>query len=111
MKFFLTLLLIGFLFSNCSNDDDVSNQIIGNCKLTEAKFYGFEGENSINYSAENIIYSFQTNGILIVSGGENAGYTNGEYDYFFGKDHLGGGNNDPKVLLVKINESKWTYDF
>lgn len=109
MKKILTLLLIGFLTSICSNDDDISNQIIGNWKLTEAKFYGFEGEGSIDYSDENIIYNFKSNGILVVSGGDNAGYTNGEYEYFFGKDHLGG-NTDPKVLLVKINNSKWTYD-
>lgn len=109
MKRILTLLLIGFLISSCSNDDDISNQIIGNWKLTEAKFYGIEGEGSIDYSDENIIYNFKANGILVVSGGDNAGYTNGEYEYFFGEDHLGG-NTDPKVLLVKINNSKWTYD-
>ena len=29
--------------------------------------------------------------------------------FFFGEDHLGG-SSDPKVLLVKINSTKWTYD-
>ena len=113
MRKILTLLLIGFLTLGCSNDDDISNQIIGNWKLIEAKFYGLEGgsssEGSINYSDENIIYNFKSSGDLIVSGGNNAGYENGEYEYFFGEDHLGG-SNDPKVLLVKINSSKWTYD-
>ena len=31
--------------------------------------------------------------------------------YFFGKDYLGGNTNDPKTLLVKINTSKWIYNF
>ncbi|WP_369049538.1 hypothetical protein [Tenacibaculum sp. UWU-22] len=108
MKKALIFLLIEFLISNCSNDNDISNQIVGNWKLTEAKFYGLEGEDSIDYSNKNINYNFKSNGILVVSGGDNAGYANGEYHYFFGKDHLGG-NTDPKILLVKINISKWTY--
>ncbi len=102
------------VISSCSNDDDSSNnQIIGEWKLIEAKFYGLEGgnssEGSIDYSDKNIIYNFQLNGTLTVSGEENAGYPDGTYEYFFGEDHLGG-MNDPEILLVKINESKWTYD-
>lgn len=104
----MTLLIIGFLISSCSNDDDISNQIIGNWKLTKTVCCYFEGGRTTDYSNENIIYNFKSNGILVVSGRDNVGYTNGEYEYFFGKDHLGG-NTDPKVLLVKINNSKWTY--
>jgi len=113
MKKIMILMLIGILALSCSNDDEITNQIVGNWKLTEAKFYGLQGgsssEGSIDYTDENIIYNFQTNGILIVSGGENAGYTNGEYEYFFGEDYLGS-SNDPKSLLVKINNSKWTFN-
>lgn len=113
MKKIMTLMLIGVLAFSCSNDDEITNQIVGNWKLTEAKFYGLQGgnssEGSIDYTNENIIYNFQANGILIVSGGENAGHTNGEYEYFFGEDHLAG-INDPESLLVKINNSKWTYN-
>ena len=110
MKKIMALILIGFLFSSCSNTDDISDQIVGNWKLIEAKFYEFAGESSIDYSDENIIYNFQTNGTLIVSGGENAGYINGEYEYFFGEDYLGGLPEGNKILLVKINNSKWTYN-
>lgn len=114
MKKILFLIMIIVAISSCSKgDDSSSNQIIGEWKLIEAKFYGLEGgnssESSIDYSNENIIYDFQSNGTLTVSGGENVGYSNGEYEYFFGEDHLGG-MNDPEILLVKINESKWTYD-
>jgi hypothetical protein len=113
MKKIMTLILIGILTFSCSNNDEITDQIVGNWKLTEAKFYGLQGgsssEGSIDYSNENIIYNFQANGILMVSGGENAGYPNGEYEYFFGEDYLGS-SNDPKSLLVKINTSKWTYN-
>ncbi len=113
MKKILILIVTITILTSCSNDDHISNQITGNWKLIEAKFYGLEGgsssEGSIDYSEENIIYNFQSNGTLVVSGRENAGHTNGEYEYFFGEDHLGG-NNEPKILLVKIDESKWTYD-
>jgi len=110
MKNFVLLTLIGLLALGCSKDDDELSEIVGNWKLIESKSHGFQGASSIDYSNESIIYNFQIDGILIVSGGENAGYPNGEYEYFFGEDHLGG-TNDPKVLLVKINDSKWSYDF
>jgi len=113
----MTLVLIGFLVFSCSNDDEINYQITGKWKLTEAKFYGLEGGNSsegtIDYRNENIIYNFQSNGILIVSGGENAGYTNGEYEYIFGEDYLSGAPSpgEEMILLVKINNStKWTYN-
>lgn len=101
--------------SSCSKDDDSSNnQIVGEWKLTKSEVYGINSNQeyelfSTDHSSENIIYNFQSNGTLMVSGGENTGYPNGEYEYFFGEDYLGG-SNDPKVLLVKINNSKWTYN-
>lgn len=54
-----------------------------------------------------LLRSFKSNGTLTVSGGANPGYGNGDYEYFFGEDFLGG-SNTPKILLVKINDSKWT---
>lgn len=108
MKRILLLLFNVFLISSCLKEVDISNQIIGNWKLTEVKSYGFGGESTIDYSDKNIIYNFKANGILVVSGGDNAGFMNGEYEYFFGEDHLGS-NTDPKVLLVKINNLKWAY--
>ena len=109
-KILILIFAIGILLS-CSNDDDsMNNQIIGEWKLIEAQIFNFGGQNLIDYTNENIIYDFQSNGILQVTGGDNVGYTSGEYEYFFGEDYLGGGTSDPKVLLVKINESKWTYN-
>jgi len=112
MKRILLFLMI-ILTLGCSKNDDstLDNEIIGNWKLMRAEFYGFEGENLINYSNKDITYSFKSNGTLKVIGEENAGYPSGEYKYFFGKDYLGGNTNDPKILLVKINTSKWIYNF
>lgn len=105
-------LIVIFLFG-CSNSDDDFNQIVGNWKLTKAKFYRLDGANAsdgiIDYTNDNIIYNFKANGTLIISGGKNVGYENGEYLYFFGDDFLGA-NTDPKILLVKINDAKWTYN-
>ena len=108
----LLILILGITFlSSCSNDENSSNdQFIGKWKLIEAQIFGFGGQSSTDYSNDNIIYNFQSNGILKVTGGQNEGYPSGEYDYFFGKDYLGGGTTDPKILLVKINDSKWTYN-
>ncbi|WP_156101169.1 hypothetical protein [Salegentibacter sp. Hel_I_6] len=111
-RILLILMIIPTLISCSKNDDSNSdNEIVGNWKLMRAEFYGFEGENSINYSDKDIIYNFKSNGTLKVTGEENAGYPSGEYEYFFGKDYLGGNTNDPKTLLVKINTSKWIYNF
>lgn len=116
MKKVYILLLTLATLSSCSNDDDNSqtSEIVAQWKLVEAKLSGFEGGNSsngsIDYSNQNIIYNFTANGTLIVTGEEHIGYSNGEYQYFFGEDHLGT-SSDPQILLVKINQLKWTYDF
>ncbi len=111
-RILLIVMIIPTLISCSKNDDSNSeNEIVGKWKLIRAEFYGFEGENSINYSNKDIIYNFKSNGTLKVTGEENAGYPSGEYEYFFGKDYLGGSTNDPQTLLVKINNTKWIYNF
>ncbi len=107
MKQFL-IILITLMLSSCSKNDEMPDQIIGKWKLIQVQIFGFGGLYSEDYSNKNIVYEFQSNGVLIVSGGKNEGYSPGKYNYFFGQDHLGG-SNDPKILLVKINDSKWTY--
>jgi len=111
MKKTLIIILGLFLLSNCSNKEHLQdNQIIGKWKLIEVQYLGIDGLSSKDYSSENIIYNFKSNGILEVTGGENIGYSTGEYDYIFGEGNLGGDNVDPKVLLLQIDGSKWTFD-
>lgn len=114
MKKLLLLLVFVTTIYSCSNPDiTLENNIIGKWKLIEVKFPKIAKisppKSSIDYSHKNIIYNFQANNILIVSGGNNEGYSNGNYDFYYGEDHLSTIDN-PKVFLVKINESKWTYN-
>jgi len=114
MKKKIYLLLISLAILSCSKDDDsLENQILGEWILIEAQLIDFSPNPPIiDYSNENIIYNFQLNEKLVVTGGDNVGYPNGEYEYFFGEDYLGGAQSpgESKILLVKINGSKWTYD-
>jgi len=114
MKNLMYLLLIIFTILSCSKDDySMNEQIYGEWKLTEARIVDFSPNPPIiDYSDDNIIYNFKFNGKLIVTGEENVGYTNGEYEYFFGEDYLGGAPSpgESKILLVKINTTKWTFD-
>lgn len=85
-----------------------ANQIVGEWKLLRTKSYLFEND----YTAENIIYNFQSNGNLIVSGGENiGGFPNGTYSYVFDLDYLSNSENpnEPMIWIVKIDGLKWTY--
>ena len=114
MKKISILTLIGLLTLSCSNDDNSTAPIIGEWKLTTAEYYGLNSNEeyelyTVDYSDKNIVYDFQTSGILIVSGEQNIGHENGEYEYHFGEGHLDGDDSGPETLLVKINDSKWTY--
>ncbi|MGB2174816.1 MAG: hypothetical protein ACPH06_07855 [Flavobacteriaceae bacterium] len=113
MKKIIILILSIGIFTSCSIDNDSTtiNEIIGEWKLVEARMFDFSTNATIDYSNENIVYNFQTNQILTVSGGDNVGHLNGDYEYFFGKDYLGGSSSteEEMILLVKINSSKWTY--
>lgn len=119
-KILILIIAVATITSCSKNDDDDStmNEIVGEWKLTKAEFYGKNSSGnielfSIDYSNENITYNFNLNNELIVSGGENVGYNNGEYDYVFEEDYLSGfpSEGETKMLLVKINTAKWTYDF
>jgi hypothetical protein len=62
-----------------------------------------------DYSNNNILFDFRSNGQLIITGAPNDVYPNGKYSYFFGEDYLLS-SSDPKVLMVEFGTSKWTYD-
>ena len=112
MKKILILILTIATLINCSNDDSINDQINGKWKLIGVSTMDFNSNPQIDYPNENIIYNFRPNGILLVTGGEDIGYPNGEYDYFIGKDYLSGAPRagESKTLNVNINSTKWTYD-
>ncbi len=113
MKKMFFIIIVALTFTQCSSEDnEINDQIVGKWKLMKAQNFSFNGNFEKDYSNENIIYSFLSNNILIIEGGNNIGYNPGEYDYFFGIDCLGGqcNGNEKEVLLVKINNgTKWTY--
>ena len=111
-RILLILLTITSLISCSKSDDSNENEhFFGEWKLNRADLHGFEGTKTFDYSNDNIIYNFRSNGILTVTGAENVGYPSGEYSYYFGKDYLGDGTNGSKTLLVNIESSKWIYNF
>ncbi|GLB50317.1 hypothetical protein [Neptunitalea lumnitzerae] len=113
MKKIISLLLVGFLLVNCSDNDEDSNRVVtpveGTWQLMEARFYGLEGgsssEDSIDYSDQNIVYTFNSDGTLEVSGGDNAGYTNGIYTYEYEANAMG----VVYTQVVYIDESMWYF--
>lgn len=109
MKKEIYVAIFSLLALACTKDDEAS-PIYGKWKLLEARYYGFQSERSVDYSNRNIVYNFQVNDILIVSGGDNAGYPNGEYQYFFGEGYLSDIPEANPVVIVEINDTKWEFD-
>jgi hypothetical protein len=125
MKNLIYLLLICFTLLNCSKNEDNNlqeNPILGEWKLLKITSDGTYTPELIDYSNKSIIYNFtpdkrynypESGFKLIITGEENSGYPNGEYEYFFREDYLKPGpwgENDQKVLLVSINGSKYSYN-
>lgn len=99
---------------NCSSNDDsgtLNVDITGEWKLIQARIFNFSGMAFIDYSQENIVYNFTSNGELVVTGGDNAGYPNGMYNYIFELDYLSNSENPDgqQIPIVKIESTKWTH--
>lgn len=116
-NFFIWLLLV--IVSSCSNDDNnsqnddgnaVDDLLIGEWKLMAATQFG-QTETITDYSNENITYTFKEDGIVSVEGGTNLGYEIGDYTYIFEEDFVSGAPepNEPKILLIKIEGTKWIF--
>lgn len=116
MKKALIFLMTIILLSGCTNDDETqTNPILGKWKLVKIEYYdwnsnGNAGPQTIDYSDKNITYDFRSNNKLIVTG-QNIDNGNRESDYIFEEDYLSGypSEGESKMLLVKIDGSKWTY--
>lgn len=110
MKKLITLLLIVFAFSGCSDDDDtIQNPIVGKWKLVEIRTLVFGGPESIeDISDQNITYTFDNKSNLTVN-------TNGKietFKYEYKLDYLSGIPSSPeesKWPFVLIDDLKYTY--
>ncbi|MFH7005002.1 hypothetical protein [Flavobacterium bizetiae] len=113
MKKIITLLLIAFLSTNCSSNDDekVENPVVGTWKLIKTENLVFGGENNIiDYSNKNIIYKFDNKSNLKIIDGTNI--TTQKYEYKF--DYLSGSSTsgETKVNMVIIDGSTtYVYHF
>jgi len=102
--------------ANCidGEPDSISSadQILGKWKLIREKIYWLEAS-TYNYTNDTIIYNFQTDGNLIVTGNpySNRAYPNGTYNYVFEKDDSSNstGSNVPETWMVEIKGFKYTY--
>lgn len=119
MKGFIFLITILITLCSCErNDIEINNSsIIGEWKLVQREQYGINSEGhyelfTTDYRSENVIYNFQKNNLLKISGGEKIGYSNGEFPYEFKKDYLSGfpSAEETKINLVVLHGSKWAFN-
>lgn len=107
MKNLILIFAVFFSMISCNRDDENTNDnsIVGEWKLVKGK------QNFVNiltdYSSKNIVYNFQTNNVLKISGGENLGYDNGDYTYSF--IHQDASDNEMKTNLVEIQNLRWVF--
>ena len=125
MRKLIYLFVISLIILSCSKNDDpddsLKKPIPGEWKLIRITSDGTYDPTIIDYSDKNVIYNFtpykrydtpESGYELIISGAENAGYSNGKYEYHFREGYLHPGpwgENDEKVLLVSINGAKYSY--
>ncbi len=102
--------IIGELDSITSAD-----QIIGEWKLIREKnpWYSSSSSSSYDYTNDTIIYSFQPNNMLVVTGNRynNRAFSNGEYNYVFEKENFGNyqSSTEYNIWHVKIKGTIWTH--
>ncbi len=113
MRRFFYGFIVCILFFGCNNDDSISNHSLleGEWQLIRVDFLNVNEWESVDYSDDTIIFTFQSNGILAVEGNGNTDFPDNEYSYWFGEDYLGGTPEGEPLLLVKIDEEKWTYQY
>ncbi|SDY76554.1 hypothetical protein SAMN05444397_102187 [Flavobacterium aquidurense] len=116
MKRIIPILLILLVFTNCTDDDDKANPVVGTWKLVKATSLQFpNAEHPLpwasitDYSDKNIIYTFDARNTLTIS--ENGEKETLKYEYKV--DYLSGAPSaaEEKGPLVIIDGgSKMTYE-
>lgn len=112
MKKIITLLLIAFLSTNCSsNDDDTTqNPVVGTWKLMKTEkvvFTGPTGIVSTDHSSQNIIYKFDSKANLTITNGTDVKTSKYEYKFDYLSENSTPGKT--KLDLVIIEGSKYIY--
>ncbi|MFN3272978.1 MAG: hypothetical protein ACK40Y_10625 [Cloacibacterium caeni] len=111
MKNLFYFLIVGFLLLSCNRNDETQvNKVAGEWKLIQSKTYvqNSNGQNELqttDYSSQNIIYNFQTNNQLKITGSQNDGL----FPYEFKNDYLGGNSEGGKIDLVIIQSTKYIF--
>jgi hypothetical protein len=102
-KIFLLLLPISLLFFSCS-DEKGEASLLGQWKLVREESVGWRNYEH-DYSDQNIIYDFKSNGALIIR--EREGQVK-QLNYFFEDKIL---LNDPVRSFLNIEGANWSYSF
>ena len=111
MKNVLYFLIVGFLLLSCNRNDETQvNKVAGEWKLIQSKTYvqnsnGQYELQTTDYSSQNIIYNFQMNNQLKITGSQN----DGVLPYEFKNDYLGGNADGGKIDLVQIQSTKYVF--
>lgn len=119
MQILWILLFIISTVTGCTdaNKDSNEDMIVGAWKLIKGEYYGINQDDqfgmiTVDYTSKNCMYVFNSNKVLQITGASKLGYKNGAYSYVLEEDYLTGAPNEgeSKILLVKINDSKWTFE-
>ncbi|MCB9034693.1 MAG: hypothetical protein H6553_12705 [Chitinophagales bacterium] len=117
----LFLLLVLFIISACKKENDTSNDLVeGSWKLVKVEQYNSVADSLMlfDYSLNNIIYKFNDDNKLIVSGvGHNTTLTfnpflDGTYDYKLVYDYFSDhpANEELKAHYLLLRNSKYVVD-
>lgn len=114
-KIFFLISFILFLLNCRSQDNESQNHLAGRWKLVQVKQAvinnnGLTEVSNIDYTSKKIIYTFQEDKFVVVTGATNEqiGYLNGQHTYTFITE------TDPslpthKLNYIVIDQSKWLY--
>ncbi|WP_223035022.1 hypothetical protein [Hanstruepera marina] len=119
MKNVLYILSVFLILLSCSSDDDNTEstpqtiepevRILGEWKLIYI-FRVSSPPNEFDYSNDEIIFDFKSNGTVTVTGNDDPSlyFTNGEYGYEFLETHHNVNGADIPYKLFKIGNRRWT---
>ena len=115
MKRLFCLIALSSMVLSCSKDSEPHRaeiypaQIIGHWKLIY--FHARPWDSYVhNFTDDNIIYTFEPAGILVVNGdGQQVPHADGKHHYFFDEGIIDGQNE--KGVTVKIDDQEWLCSF